>query len=131
LVTHLDGELVTPANPAVAGEVVRMYVLGLGKTEGVLKTGDIVRSPVALPDLAASFQIGLNLEPNRPATAGDEISVMASLIEGQVGIYQVLMTIPEIPADTQACTASTIESNFTVSIGRQQSFAGAGICVQP
>lgn len=131
LVTHLDGALVTPANPALAGEVVRLYAFGLGRSEGILHTGDLVQSPVAFPDLAAGFQIGVNLDPTRPAADSSDLVVTASLIAGQVGIYQVLVTIPEIPEDTQACTASRIVSNLTLSIGRQQSFAGAGICVQP
>jgi len=131
LVTHADGLLVTPANPAVAGETVSMYAFGLGRTEGELRSGNTVQSPVALSELASHFQFGTNLEPVRPPEDAAELVVTASLVADQVGLYRVLVTIPAIPEDTQACTASSIVSNLTLSIGRQQSFGGAGICVEP
>lgn len=129
-VTHLDGNVVTAANPAAPGEVVYLYAFGLGKTEGTLHTGDVVRAPVPFSELSAGFQIGVNLEPVRPDSA-EELAATASLVEDQVGLYRIRMVIPAVPEETRACTASTIASNLTLSIGRQQSFGGAGICVQP
>ena len=132
LVTHLDGQLVTPANPAAGGERLLLYAFGLGRAEGDLRTGDAVQSSSPFTDVAVGFQFGLNLDPNRPAGVSPEAATAtADLITGQVGLYRVAITMPAVPVNTRECTASTIESNLTVSIGRQQSYSGAGICAQP
>ncbi|MBL8178561.1 MAG: hypothetical protein JNK48_28065 [Bryobacterales bacterium] len=136
LVTHLDGRLVTPANPASAGETLVMYAFGLGPTGSAVRSGDTARSPIGLTDIALQFSPGVNLEPVRPTAlpppAGNApVPVFAGLIPSQVGLYQVTFSVPALAAGSQACTASTIRSNFTVSIGRFESFDGAGICIQP
>jgi uncharacterized protein (TIGR03437 family) len=131
LVTHSDGRLVTPANPAAAGETLLFYAFGLGKAEGDLRTGDAVQDAAAFTDIEVGFQNGLNLAPNRPPSSAEQEPITGGLINGQVGLYRIAITIPAVPAGTRECTASTIESNLTVSIGRQQSYSGAGICVKP
>jgi uncharacterized protein (TIGR03437 family) len=131
LVTHLDGRLVTPVNPATGGETLLLYAFGLGKAEGDLRTGDAVHEAAPFTDIAVGFQNGVNLDPNRPSASTEQEPVTGNLIDGQVGLYRIAVTIPAVPAGTRECTASTIESNLTVSIGRQQSYSGAGICVKP
>ncbi len=136
LVTHLDGRLVTAANPAAAGETLVMYAFGLGHTGASVRSGDTARAPIGLTDVALQFNSGVNLAPVRPAAlpppAGNApIPVFAGLTPSQVGLYQIAFTVPALAAGTPACTASTIASNFTVSVGRAQSFDGAGICIQP
>ncbi|MFN7932051.1 MAG: hypothetical protein U0R19_01915 [Bryobacteraceae bacterium] len=136
LVTHLDGKLVTAANPASAGETLVMYAFGLGQTGASIRSGDAVRAPVGLTDVAMQFNPGVNLAPVRPTAlpppgGNAPLPVFAGLTPSQVGLYQIAFTVPALAAGSQACTASTIASNFTVSIARSQSFDGAGICIQP
>jgi uncharacterized protein (TIGR03437 family) len=136
LVTHLDGKLVTAANPATAGETLVMYAFGLGHTGTSIRTGDAARAPVGLTDVTLQFSPGVNVAPVRPTGVpppggNAPIPVFAGLTPSQVGLYQITFTVPGLGTGAQACTASTIESNFTVSVGRAQSFDGAGICIQP
>lgn len=135
LVTHVDGRLVTAANPAQQGETVVLYAYGLGASGGVVRTGDTTRSPVPLTDVGVLLHSGVNLPPVRPPspvqTGNSPLALYAGLASGQVGLYQIALTIPNLAAGTPACTASTIQSNFTISVGRTVTFAGAAICVQP
>ena len=136
LVTHLDGRLVTPANPAAAGETLVMYAFGLGHTGASIRSGDAARSPTGLSDIALHYNPGINLAPLRPTAlpppAGNApIPIFAGLTVSQVGLYQITFTVPALAAGSTACTASTVDSNLTVSVGRLQSFDGAGICIQP
>lgn len=136
LVTHLDGRLVTPANPAAAGETLVMYAFGMGHTGASIRSGDAARSPTGLSDIALHYNPGINLAPLRPTAlpppAGNApIPIFAGLTVSQVGLYQITFTVPALAAGSAACTASTIDSNLTVSVGRLQSFDGAGICIQP
>ena len=135
LVTHIDGKLVTAANPATAGETLTLYAFGLGSTGTAIKSGDASLVPVPLVDLVVNYQVGVNLQPTRPTSLAQRPSdapapIYAGLMPGQVGLYQVLVTIPRLPETTPFCTAASIASNFTVSIGRTRSYDGAGICVQ-
>lgn len=138
-VTHADGSLVTPANPAKAGETLVVYAFGLGETNTVVRTGAATREPGLVSDVAVYFQFGPNLAPVKPAVAGPVpgpstsalvAPVFAGLTPGQVGLYQISFVVPALPANSTGCTGSSIASNITVSIGRSRSFDGAGICVE-
>ncbi|MBV6466012.1 MAG: hypothetical protein PGMFKBFP_01309 [Anaerolineales bacterium] len=127
VVTHASGRLVTVGNPAKPGEALTMYAVGMGRAGGNLKTGEAVAAAVALPDVRLGFEYGVN-RPGREPAADGAAPIFAGLVAGQVGLYQVSFTVPASGSVT-ACTASTVKSNLTVSIGRQSSFDGAGICV--
>lgn len=131
LVTHLDGRLVTAGNPATAGETVVMYAFGLGHPGVMVRNGDTVRDAVELSSVSIQFQAGINLGAVRPAAESNPALLFAGLATGQVGLYQITFTVPAVPEGTEACTASTIASNLTVSVSRAQSFDGVGICVKP
>ncbi len=136
LVAHLDGSLVTPSRPAVAGETLVLYAFGLGGAGATVRSGEGVRSPLPLADVTIGFQVGVNLPPVRPAvqppaTGSSPLPVFAGLTPGQVGLYQIAFVVPPLPRTTEECTAARINSNFTVTIARQASFDGAGICIAP
>lgn len=135
LVTHADGRLVTPSNPARAGQALTMYAFGLGVSGGAARTGEGARGPVALTDVSIAFQAGANIAPSRPRALGEQpgqspIPIFAGLTPGQVGLYQISFLVPPLAASVPACTASSIASNLTVTVGRLDSFDGAGICVE-
>jgi hypothetical protein len=158
LVTHGDGTLVSIDTPAQAGEEIVIWAYGLGQTSPVAKTGQASPSPAAtlssgLPDIPPSstplylqFDFRTNAIPsppfvNRMAATPPPTPIFAGLTPGQVGLYQINVTIPStIPAVDKcgstcshvACTGyNTVTSNLTIDIGGNLSWDGAAICVQP
>jgi uncharacterized protein (TIGR03437 family) len=80
-----DYSLLTPSNPAIAGETVLIYATGLGPTDPPLATGML--GPVeAPPPVVATVHVFL----------GDtEISVKRAVAaEGFAGVYKIEATIP-------------------------------------
>jgi uncharacterized protein (TIGR03437 family) len=86
--TRPDGSYVSSANPALRGEVVRIYATGLGQTMPATATN---RVGLDNQSVAASVIVGIN-------NAGVRL-VSAETMPGAVGIYIVAL---EIPADTAA-----------------------------
>ena len=147
VVTHADGTLVTADSPALPGETVVIYAFGLGQTNPTPKTGQASPTP-ASSFLYLQFDFRTNASPSRPyvnplimAPIPTPGPVFAGLTPGQVGLYQINVTIPStIPAVDKcgstcshvACTTyNTVTSNLTIDIGANLSWDGAAICVQP
>ena len=145
IVTHGDGSLVSATKPAITGEQLVAYAVGLGTTNPPVATGQ--RATAALPT-TETFTIDYNYHPNAlPAkplafsnTGPPQLAPLYSgLTPGFVGLYQidflVLNNPPVIPAcddaTAVALAASVIQSNLTVSFGGAFSFDGAAICVAP
>jgi len=136
IVTHADGSLVTASNPAKSGEVLVMYALGLGLTNPIVKSGE----PTPVPAPITSALIGFDLRPNAPpmrprprVPMGGPIPqpglLFVGLVPGLVGLYQINFLVPNVPSQTPRCEGE-VRSNLTVSIGKDRSFDGAGICVE-
>ena len=138
VIRHLDRQhFVSQYDPAMPGETLSMWAVGLGQGVGTVQaaTGQAAPEGVVV-EPGIDFQWGKNLKPRmvnwpvggpRPA---DGI-VSAGMIPGLVGIYEILFKVPDtVPSDVPPCLADT-NSNFTVSIGYSTSepFDGAGICV--
>lgn len=128
LLTHLDGELVTPGNPAQAGETIVLYLVGLGAASLNQENGAAATGPAAIEGIRAAFRFGADLEPQDPVTSNLTPSY-AGPTPGQVGLYQISFAVPEPPADTPPCR-SVSSSNITVSFGRTVSFGGVSFCVE-
>lgn len=128
LVTHLDGSLVTPAAPAKAGESVVALVYGLGRTEDRIPTGDVPSSPIPIPGISLGFHFGTNLDGTRPQSP--QQPEVVTLSRERAGLYRVSFVVPAPPEGTPSCTATSVVSNLTVTILRNASFDGAGICVE-
>jgi uncharacterized protein (TIGR03437 family) len=138
LVTHGDGSLVTAASPAQGFEELVAYAVGLGATNPAVPTGQAATTPVPTQE---SFLLDFNYRPNALATKPLPLPMGAlptlyaaplfsGLTEGYVGLYQINFVIPPPPTVMAACSGA-IQSNLTVSVGGQNSFDGAGICVAP
>lgn len=152
IATHADGTLVlqdargpgqvaltnTEAHP---GEVITMYVYGLGVVLPAVPEGTASPSPAAIVTAPVYLQFDYrpNASPSMP-TIGSPLTttpIFVGLTPGQVGLYQVNLTIPPPPAGTPVCGSMTeanltapVESNLTISImASGQSFSGAAICV--
>jgi hypothetical protein len=149
-VTHSDGTLVTANSPAKAGETVVIYAFGLGQTTAAIRTGDASPTPAAILSLPLRLQFDFrpNAGTSRPyvnplimAPIPTPAPVFAGLTPGQVGLYQINVTIPStIPAvescgttcaPTKCTMYNTVQSNLTIDIGADTTFDGAPICVQP
>jgi uncharacterized protein (TIGR03437 family) len=84
---HLDGQLVTPANPAVANEVLVGYITGIGGLGRYPITGD--RAPVnPLPVALAQPTITLGGAP--------VISYYIGLTPSYIGLGQVNLQLPAV-----------------------------------
>lgn len=93
---HSDGSVVSPAAPALPGETINMYAVGLGPTNPVVATG----------------QTGYGQTTTLPTvTLGDEqVTVLhATLGVASVGVYQVYFTVP--------ANALSGNQNVSLSIG--------------
>jgi uncharacterized protein (TIGR03437 family) len=144
-VTHADGSLVTDASPAVAGEEVVIYAVGLGPTTPGVATG--AATPVPAPTVALPVYAQFNFSPNAgPAQlialpsqwtlSASYLPDFAGLTPGQVGLYQINVRIPATIPLVQACNASGavlfVSSNLTITIsGVYGSYDAAPICVKP
>jgi uncharacterized protein (TIGR03437 family) len=142
LVTHTDGTLVSASSPANVGEALTVWAFGLGQTTPAATTGQ----PATMAPAAETFNLDFNYQVNalaaKPFTGSPDhiplVPLFAGLAPGYVGLYQFNFVVPPQPPNgTPRCAlpgtvgpgADFAQSNFTVSIGGQFSFDGAGICV--
>jgi uncharacterized protein (TIGR03437 family) len=129
-IRHPDGRLVTSEHPAVPGQTLTMDAYGLGRPGETPQTGAAAAEALPFPDVAIEFRYGTNLAPARPVQSGTR-PLFAGLAAGEVGVYRIVFQVPPVPAGTKPCLGGSIRSNLTVSIARQVSFDGAGVCVDP
>ena len=160
MVTHSDGTMVSAANPAMAGETVVVYAVGLGPTKPVVNSGDRTPStpPVVERTVFIQFDFHRNAAPARPypdPSMGDTLGLSTPQFVGltprQIGLYQINIQLPNRFPTIDACSAVSvctgnsiycggqIQSNLTIDIGGVNntgtgslaSFDGARICVKP
>lgn len=130
LVTHADGSLVAAGSPAVGGEELVAYAVGLGLTTPAVATS---KAAAAATPTAETFLLDFNFRANALATQPLQPApqpLYSGLAPGYPGLYQVNFTVPQPPAGLQSCSGGVV-SNLTVSVGGLTSFDGAGICVAP
>jgi hypothetical protein len=137
-VTHANGVLVTDSSPAAPGEELIAWAVGLGRTSPAAATGQPANAAATAETFYLDFNYRVNALPTKPST-GDPYAmppqpVYAGSVPGYVGLYQVNFVVPPAPSTgiaqcPPARVAGQVGSNFTVSIGGQSSFDGAGICV--
>jgi uncharacterized protein (TIGR03437 family) len=89
LTTHADATLVTSDQPAIGGEVIVIYAVGLGRTVPDM-SGEVISS-IARPILhSADLVVVLN---NAPVDAGS-VSY-AGVTPGYAGLYQINLRLPD------------------------------------
>ena len=108
VVTHLDGTVATPSNPASPGETVIVYATGLGPVTQAQSSGE---PPAGLDPVwtqsPATVEVG-----GLPATVH-----FSGLTPGLVGLYQVNITLPAgLPAGnlTLVIISNGVASNVAV-----------------
>jgi len=127
-VTHLNGLLVSSTNPASAGEELVAYAVGLGVTNPATQTGRAATQPTPTVE---TFRLGFNFAadvlPSSPPEAAPA-PLYSGLTPNYAGLYQINFVVPSPPAGSQPC-GDSVSANLTVSVGGQNSYGGAGICV--
>jgi uncharacterized protein (TIGR03437 family) len=84
IVKAADSSLVSPANPAVAGDILQIYSTGLGQTAPPLATGIIVPSGQSFRTAAVTVTIG-----------GQTVEVLqSSALPGLPGVYETVVRMP-------------------------------------
>jgi hypothetical protein len=98
LAQHQDGTLVLPVSPALPGEYIVMYLLGMGGTDNPVTSGNgSPFDPLARPNVTPVVTLG-----------GTQIPVaFAGLTPGLVGLYQINIQVPQnIAGGNQVLTVS-------------------------
>ena len=135
VVAHGDGSLVSAQSPALPGEVVIAYAVGLGQTNPPLQTGKIVTAPAPTQ---ATFGLDFNYHPNALASKplpSAPPPLYSGATPGFVGLYQVNFAVPSPPPGMPPCVVpktsgeNVVYSNLTVSVGGASSFDAARLCV--
>jgi minor extracellular serine protease Vpr len=81
---HLDGQLVTPSNPAQRGEILSLFLTGAGAVQPSVPTGAIGPLPPATTALPVAVGV-----------AGVGVPVLFSgYAPGFIGLYQINFQVP-------------------------------------
>jgi uncharacterized protein (TIGR03437 family) len=87
-VLHADGTLVSPSAPAKSGEVVLIFLTGLGQVNGQINCG---QAAPASPPLTVTAQVQVEIG------SGSRLSPeFAGLAPGFAGLYQVNVQVPQL-----------------------------------
>jgi uncharacterized protein (TIGR03437 family) len=138
LVTHTDGRFVSGRDPAVPGETILIFALGLGATNPSAETGHSV--PAAAPILPRDrIRAIFTLSGSRTDGASFQLSFphkvpdFAGLIPGFVGLYQINVTVPaSFPAgyDYDSCLGDH-GANALLKIEGLRSHSEVPLCITP
>jgi uncharacterized protein (TIGR03437 family) len=109
---NVAGSLVTPQNPALAGELLYVYATGLGAPTVTNATEDLIQTGVQYPPGAPNT---VPVSSVSSLAGGDTADVLsASLLPGTVGIFQVWLHLNS-GLSTNADTTLTIAQDVYVS----------------
>lgn len=126
IVAHANAQLVTPANPAKAGETLIIWVYGLGAVDRPIIDG-CCADPVDIPRAAQPFTVSLSYA-SPGSSALSRLSTVAPTYAGGVTLSQVHFIAPEAPANLAACTATS--GNLRVLLAGPSSADSADICLK-
>jgi uncharacterized protein (TIGR03437 family) len=88
LATHADGSLITASSPAVAGEVVIIYAVGLGPTIPEQNDGEVPPRSAVIANFAS-----MNVLLNGAPVVHSAIQY-AGITPGCAGLYQINLLLP-------------------------------------
>ena len=140
-IARADGSLLQTGPLPVAGDILTIYLVGLGTTTPSVPTGQLTPAPAPTlnDDVFVDLVFGANAGPSIPAInrpAGQQATVtFAGLSPGQIGLYQINVQLPAAFPSIPACGVNgnlTVESNLAINIGTAYYvYDGLSICVQP
>lgn len=88
LAVHLNGDVISPTEPAAPGEIIVIYANGLGRTSPDAPAGQLATAAFSIY-YAPQLQVLLN---GIPCPAGSVL--YAGLTPGFAGLYQINLTLP-------------------------------------
>jgi uncharacterized protein (TIGR03437 family) len=115
LAAHLNGALISAASPATPGEIVVIYVAGLGRTSPDTISGKLVTSAATIV-AASQTQV---LLAGKPAPAANLLYV--GLAPGFAGLYQINLRLPSDAA---------LNPELRIQVGAQISPPGIPLALQ-
>jgi uncharacterized protein (TIGR03437 family) len=108
IVTHLDGSLVSPRNPAAPSETVVIWGTGIGPVDVAQKSGE---------PASGEFLARTRITPQISVAGGACNVLFSGLTPGFAGLYQMNVTLPAtLPSGDQplVVTSNGIASNAVV-----------------
>ena len=138
-ITHADGSVLTADHLPVAGEILTVYLVGLGVSTPLAPTGQLTPTPAPTANrFFVDLVFGANAGPSQPIMnppAGLSPKIFfEGMTPGQIGLYQINLQLPATFPTIPACTNTgsvTVASNLAINIGSFYSHDGVAICVQP
>lgn len=140
LLVHQSNTPVTASAPANRGEVIRVFLYGLGQTSPPSATGptgepgrfitDVLGQPrarVTLTQLANA--LSSDLHPS--VSSGHEIPAVVTegvLAVGQTGVYALSFRVPDSIQPPVAC-GGEIRSNYLLTVTTSQGASGIPVCI--
>jgi uncharacterized protein (TIGR03437 family) len=107
IAVHLDNSLVTDASPAKPGEIVVLYLAGLGSSQNQPPTGSGAPVPPTEPNNPVTLELGGKAIP----------TLFVGLTPGAVGLYQINFTVPaDTPDGNPQLTVSQAGTSSNVTI---------------
>src|SRR5262249_2956734 len=143
-VYHADGTPADAKSPAKPGEAVTVHLYGLGKTIPAAATGatspsntgltDLLDHPRVQAALLKDFGNALSSTP-RSFRSQDPGAIMAdnvagSLLPGQIGVYQLSISIPQSASPSLAC-GGEIHTNTVLIVSTSQGSESTAFCIKP
>jgi uncharacterized protein (TIGR03437 family) len=104
LATSADNKVLTPDNPAHPGDIVVIYLTGLGRTSPGFNAGEV---PNAAARIVSSLKVSLDAHELDPI-----FIKYAGVAPGWPGLYQLNL---EIPRDTRADPELSVTGSVTAS----------------
>ena len=92
---HPDGSNVTPASPAQTGEVLAIYLTGLGTVSPTVTDGSLgPTNPLSIADELTAGNLGVNFNDFNNSSFQSATIGYAGLAPGLSGLYQLNVTVP-------------------------------------
>lgn len=111
-----DGSVITPKNPAKAGDIVILYATGLGQTVPPVPYGLVFNQAAPLEQLA-DFKLVLD-----GVSAGADAVQYAGIAPGFAGLYQINVALP---------SSTRTNPEIQIGFGDQLSVSGLHLPVEP
>jgi len=94
--THLNGQVITQANPVQPNETIVLYLTGLGTVTPTISDGAVPpATPLSWADLYNSGNLSVNFNDYTNGTPGNAGTVsFAGLVPSDAGLYQINVQLP-------------------------------------
>jgi uncharacterized protein (TIGR03437 family) len=136
-VTHADGTFVSQDSPAKVGETITIYAVGLGFPAPVYAppTGYAPSKPVQLPASYGTVIFDYLVAPTNLSSNSYILTTLETIVQpdwvglipGYVGLNQINVTVPPLPAQPFPCS-----SGYNTQLSPPQVTPNPlKICVQP